>query len=54
MAELTELAAEVGRSSGTAAPLVRGTAANVARCQQVAAFADFAKAELGTVDMWIK
>lgn len=33
---------------------VHGMGCNVARPAEVAAFADFAKEQLGTVDMWIK
>ena len=41
-----------GSARGGAA--VYGMGCNVARPAEVAAFADFAKEQLGTVDMWIK
>lgn len=33
---------------------VHGTTCNVARPEDVAALADFAKEQLGTIDLWIK
>lgn len=39
---------------GAPAPTVHGIGCNVARPAEVAALANFAKDQLGTVDMWIK
>lgn len=41
-------------SSSRGAAAVHGIGCNVARPAEVAALADFAKEQLGTVDMWIK
>jgi NAD(P)-dependent dehydrogenase (short-subunit alcohol dehydrogenase family) len=45
-----------GSSSGAPAGggLVRGIGCNMARPAEVAALADYAQEELGTVDLWIK
>ena len=45
--ELTPLGQQHGAS-------VHGIGCNVARPAEVAALADYAKEQLGTVDMWIK
>ena len=58
--ELTQLSGQQqqqrgGGSSGPAGGgLVRGIGCNMARPAEVAALADYAQEELGTVDLWIK
>jgi NAD(P)-dependent dehydrogenase (short-subunit alcohol dehydrogenase family) len=49
-AAVEELSAAAAAGGGA----VHGLPCNVARPEQVAALADFAKEQLGTVDMWIK
>lgn len=47
------VAAAVGELSALGGGSVHGMPCNVARPNQLAALADFAKAQMGTVDMWI-
>lgn len=54
VAELRALAAQLPPSREGRAPVVAGIAANVAKPAEVAALADFAKQQLGEVDLWIK
>lgn len=51
--ELQDLARQLPSSSGST-PTVAGIACNMARPADVAALADYAKEQLGTVDFWIK
>lgn len=52
--ELRSFAAQQRRPGGGTPPAVHGIGANVARHADVAALADFARDQLGTVDLWIK
>lgn len=52
--ELRSFAGEQRRPGGGAPPAVHGIGANVARHADVAALADFARDQLGSVDLWIK
>ncbi|KAL4421663.1 hypothetical protein ABPG77_001204 [Micractinium sp. CCAP 211/92] len=51
--ELRSFAAQQRRAGGGAPPDVHGIGANVARHADVAGLADFARDQLGTVDLWI-
>lgn len=51
--ELRSFAGEQRRPGGGAPPAVHGIGANVARHADVAALADFARDQLGSVDLWI-